>query len=129
MFTARRLKWLRNTSPLTFILLFGPRLFEVTLTIPLPQAGQRVSLPAWIPGSYLVREDSPGVRRITAYVVPEEGAVLEPDPLEPGKTLLVVGHDLAPVDAKRDLHRALRRPEPPGVARRPSTPRRTRPGT
>ena len=30
--------------------------FEVTLTIPAPHADQRVSLPVWIPGSYLVRE-------------------------------------------------------------------------
>ncbi|HEX3141096.1 MAG TPA: PDZ domain-containing protein [Rhizobacter sp.] len=31
-------------------------LFRVTLTVPQPAAGQRFSLPAWIPGSYLVRE-------------------------------------------------------------------------
>lgn len=31
-------------------------LFQVTLTVPAPDALQRVSLPAWIPGSYLVRE-------------------------------------------------------------------------
>ena len=31
-------------------------LFHVTLTVAQPQAGQRVSLPAWIPGSYLIRE-------------------------------------------------------------------------
>ena len=30
--------------------------FRVTLTVPQPAAEQRVSLPAWIPGSYLVRE-------------------------------------------------------------------------
>jgi predicted metalloprotease with PDZ domain len=30
--------------------------FRVTLTIPQPAAEQRLSLPAWIPGSYLVRE-------------------------------------------------------------------------
>ena len=30
--------------------------FQVTLTIPKPLAGQRLSLPVWIPGSYLVRE-------------------------------------------------------------------------
>ncbi len=33
-------------------------LFNVTLTIAQPAAGQRVSLPAWIPGSYLIREFS-----------------------------------------------------------------------
>ncbi|MFY7864985.1 M61 family metallopeptidase [Roseateles sp.] len=31
-------------------------LFHVTLTIPAPAPQQRVSLPAWIPGSYLLRE-------------------------------------------------------------------------
>ncbi|HYP70240.1 MAG TPA: peptidase M61, partial [Variovorax sp.] len=31
-------------------------LFAVTLQIDAPAAGQVVSLPAWIPGSYLVRE-------------------------------------------------------------------------
>ncbi len=31
-------------------------LYRVTLTVPQPAAEQRLSLPAWIPGSYLVRE-------------------------------------------------------------------------
>jgi len=31
-------------------------LFRVTLTVPLPATEQTLSLPAWIPGSYLVRE-------------------------------------------------------------------------
>ncbi len=31
-------------------------LFRVTLTVPAPAAEQRLSLPVWIPGSYLVRE-------------------------------------------------------------------------
>jgi predicted metalloprotease with PDZ domain len=31
-------------------------LFRVTLTLPRPSATQRLSLPVWIPGSYLVRE-------------------------------------------------------------------------
>ena len=31
-------------------------LFAVTLTIKRPAAMQRVSLPVWIPGSYLVRQ-------------------------------------------------------------------------
>ena len=30
--------------------------FQVTMTVPRPQQRQRLSLPAWIPGSYLVRE-------------------------------------------------------------------------
>jgi predicted metalloprotease with PDZ domain len=41
-------------------------LFQVTLTVPQPQAGQRVSLPAWIPGSYLVREFARHLQRLTA---------------------------------------------------------------
>jgi predicted metalloprotease with PDZ domain len=41
-------------------------LFHVTLTVPQPQAGQRVSLPAWIPGSYLVREFSKNLQKLTA---------------------------------------------------------------
>ena len=31
-------------------------LFRVTLTVPQPEPRQRLSLPVWIPGSYLVRE-------------------------------------------------------------------------
>ena len=31
-------------------------LYRVTLTVPTPAAEQRLSLPVWIPGSYLVRE-------------------------------------------------------------------------
>jgi predicted metalloprotease with PDZ domain len=41
-------------------------LFEVTLTIARPAALQRVSLPAWIPGSYLVREFSRNLQRLQA---------------------------------------------------------------
>jgi predicted metalloprotease with PDZ domain len=41
-------------------------LFQVTLTIPQPQAAQRVSLPAWIPGSYLVREFSRHLQKLGA---------------------------------------------------------------
>ena len=41
-------------------------LFHVTLTVPRPQAGQRVSLPAWIPGSYLVREFSRHLQKLSA---------------------------------------------------------------
>jgi len=41
-------------------------LFEVTLTIAHPAAVQRVSLPAWIPGSYLVREFSKSLQRLQA---------------------------------------------------------------
>lgn len=41
-------------------------LFRVTLTIPLPAAGQRVALPVWIPGSYLVREFSKNLQCLEA---------------------------------------------------------------
>ena len=41
-------------------------LFHVTLTIDQPQAQQRVSLPVWIPGSYLVREFSKHLQHLTA---------------------------------------------------------------
>jgi len=41
-------------------------LFRVTLTIAQAQAQQRVSLPVWIPGSYLVREFSKNLQRLQA---------------------------------------------------------------
>ncbi|HZY19818.1 MAG TPA: peptidase M61 [Ramlibacter sp.] len=41
-------------------------LFHVTLTIDQPQPAQRVSLPVWIPGSYLVREFSKNLQRLVA---------------------------------------------------------------
>ena len=41
-------------------------LFHVTLTIEQPAAAQRVSLPVWIPGSYLVREFSKNLQRLVA---------------------------------------------------------------
>ena len=33
--------------------------FRVTLTLPRPAAAQRLALPVWIPGSYMVREFAP----------------------------------------------------------------------
>ena len=41
-------------------------LFHVTLTVAQPQAAQRVSLPAWIPGSYLVREFAKHLQKLSA---------------------------------------------------------------
>jgi predicted metalloprotease with PDZ domain len=41
-------------------------LFRVTLTIAQPEALQRVSLPVWIPGSYLVREFSKNLQKLEA---------------------------------------------------------------
>jgi predicted metalloprotease with PDZ domain len=42
-------------------------LFQVMLTIPEPAITQHVSLPVWIPGSYLVREFSKNLQCIRAY--------------------------------------------------------------
>ena len=41
-------------------------LFQVTLTIAQPQARQTVSLPVWIPGSYLVREFAKNLQNLRA---------------------------------------------------------------
>ena len=41
-------------------------LLDVTLTIAKPQMPQNVSLPVWIPGSYLVREFSKNLQHLTA---------------------------------------------------------------
>ena len=41
-------------------------LFRITLTIAQPDVQQQVSLPVWIPGSYLVREFSKNLQRLTA---------------------------------------------------------------
>jgi predicted metalloprotease with PDZ domain len=41
-------------------------LYRVTLTLAQPEAKQRLSLPVWIPGSYLVREFARHVSEITA---------------------------------------------------------------
>ena len=41
-------------------------LFRVTLTVPQPAAQQRLRLPAWIPGSYLVREFARHLSGLTA---------------------------------------------------------------
>ena len=41
-------------------------LFRVTLTIAQPEVQQQLSLPVWIPGSYLVREFSKNLQRLSA---------------------------------------------------------------
>src|SRR5947208_4769849 len=51
-------------------------LFRVTLTVPRPAAPQRLSLPVWIPGSYLVREFG---RHLSALEATQGGT---PVPLE-----------------------------------------------
>ena len=40
--------------------------FRVTLTVPAPAAAQRLSLPVWIPGSYMVREFGRHLSRLEA---------------------------------------------------------------
>ena len=44
--------------------------FAVTLTVPRPAAEQRLSLPAWIPGSYLLREFA---RHMSGVVAEQDG--------------------------------------------------------
>ena len=41
-------------------------LFQISLHIAKPDAGQVVSLPVWIPGSYLVREFSKNLQNLKA---------------------------------------------------------------
>jgi predicted metalloprotease with PDZ domain len=41
-------------------------LYRITLTIAKPAKNQRVSLPVWIPGSYMVREFSKHLQKLTA---------------------------------------------------------------
>ena len=41
-------------------------LFRVTLTVATPQPQQALSLPVWIPGSYLVREFSKNLQGLRA---------------------------------------------------------------
>ena len=48
------------------ILSANAHLFRVTLTIREPAAQQQVSLPVWIPGSYLVREFSKNLQNLSA---------------------------------------------------------------
>ena len=41
-------------------------LYQVTLTVPEPEALQRLTLPAWIPGSYLIREFAKNLQGLQA---------------------------------------------------------------
>ncbi|MES2187899.1 MAG: peptidase M61 [Pseudomonadota bacterium] len=54
-------------------------LFQVTLTIATPAAGQRVSLPVWIPGSYLVREFARHLQALSAEQGGKPAAVQQLD--------------------------------------------------
>ncbi len=70
-------------------------LFDVTLTIAKPQPLQRVSLPVWIPGSYLVREFSKNLQNLTALQGRTKLEAAQPDKCtweiacSPGKPLLL----------------------------------------
>ena len=54
-------------------------LFSVTLTIPEPAAAQTVSLPVWIPGSYLVREFSKNLQNLGARQGRRQPSVVQLD--------------------------------------------------
>ena len=54
-------------------------LFRITLTIPEPTAQQAVSLPVWIPGSYLVREFSKNLQNLSARQGRREVAIVQQD--------------------------------------------------
>jgi predicted metalloprotease with PDZ domain len=54
-------------------------LFRITLTIPEPAAQQTVSLPVWIPGSYLVREFSKNLQGLKAQQGRRQPAVVQQD--------------------------------------------------
>ncbi|MEP6965400.1 MAG: peptidase M61, partial [Polaromonas sp.] len=68
----------RHTQPLLHYRVeigeLNAHLFRVTLTIARPAALQRVSLPVWIPGSYLVREFSKNLQNLQAHQRPDKGA-------------------------------------------------------
>ncbi|HEX2540818.1 MAG TPA: peptidase M61, partial [Caldimonas sp.] len=48
-------------------------LFSVELSVPQPAAEQRLSLPVWIPGSYLVREFA---RHLSSMTAEQDGRTL-----------------------------------------------------
>ncbi|SFM73524.1 M61 family metallopeptidase [Variovorax sp. OV329] len=59
----------KSASPIHFQVTCADRhahLFDIRLHISAPAAGQVVSLPAWIPGSYLVREFAKNLQGLTA---------------------------------------------------------------
>ena len=70
-------------------------LFHVTLTLQNPAPDQRVSLPVWIPGSYLVREFSKNLQRLEARQGQQALEVVQLDKCSwqihcsPGKTLVL----------------------------------------
>jgi len=71
------------------------RCFHVTLTVPEPESLQRLSMPAWIPGSYLIREFARHLQSLHArqgrrsLVVVQTGKSSWEVACEPGKPLLL----------------------------------------
>jgi predicted metalloprotease with PDZ domain len=54
-------------------------LFRVTLTVAQPAAQQQVSLPVWIPGSYMLREFSKNLQKLSARQDGRAAAVTQLD--------------------------------------------------
>ena len=95
-------------------------LFDVRLTVNHPAAEQRVSLPVWIPGSYLVREFSKNLQHLTAQQGRKPLAIVQLDKCTwqidctPGKALVlhyqIYAHDnsvrTAWLDAQRGFFNA-----------------------
>ncbi len=95
-------------------------LFDITLTVSNPAAVQRVSLPVWIPGSYLVREFSKNLQHLTAQQGRKPLAIAQLDKCTwqidctPGKALVlhyqIYAHDnsvrTAWLDAQRGFFNA-----------------------
>ena len=78
-------------------------LYRVTLTVPTPAVEQRLSLPVWIPGSYLVREFA---RHLSSLVARQGGPELPVQQLDKatwrvttdGKSELTIGYDVYAFD-------------------------------
>jgi len=78
--------------------------YRVTLTLPAPAAEQQVSLPVWIPGSYLVREFAKHLSRLTATQGGRELPVEQLDKASwrvrcTGRAALVLSYEVYAFDA------------------------------
>ena len=49
---------------------------RITLTVPRPATAQRVSLPVWIPGSYLVREFARHVQELRVTDIADKPVII-----------------------------------------------------
>ena len=105
--------------------------YRITLTVAEPAAdGQRLSLPAWIPGSYLIRDFSRQIESLTAYSGARRVTVNKLDnhtwqaaPCD-GPARRIRGLCLGPVGARRAPGR-----NPRFLQRHQRVPARARPGT